>query len=251
MDGWSTCDRDYSYDNKIFTKRELRIDEWHKSPNGEYFRLPWSKERLYNEHAALKLIAEKTTIPAPKVLKFEEVNGIASLTTEWVNGTDLRSSSIENREEAVATVQEYIHEDLLPQLRKLKCSEFGSLTGHVIPQIRFDAGTTRFVPTKPGSYTFVHGDLAQQNFLIDKDTYKVKAVLDWEYSGFYPAVFELPLWLKSSREPGYDEIGMDQIPELMRMLKGKRSLRRNNFLLNRFRNLRTLNLEKEFWVIQT
>ena len=63
--------------------------------------------------------------------------------------------------------------------------------------------------TKPGNYTFVHGDLAQHNILIDKDTHAVKAVLDWEYSGFYPSEFELPLWLKPSREPGYDDIGME------------------------------------------
>lgn len=39
-------------------------------------------------------------------------------------------------------------------------------------------------------YVFQHGDLAAQNILIDPQTLQVKALIDWEYAGFFPPGME-------------------------------------------------------------
>lgn len=39
-------------------------------------------------------------------------------------------------------------------------------------------------------YVFCHNDLGQQNILVDPKTVKIKAIIDWEYAGFFPACFE-------------------------------------------------------------
>lgn len=37
---------------------------------------------------------------------------------------------------------------------------------------------------------FCHNDLSTHNVIVDPATLKVKAVLDWEYAGFFPKEFE-------------------------------------------------------------
>ncbi|KAH7359471.1 hypothetical protein B0T11DRAFT_212525, partial [Plectosphaerella cucumerina] len=34
------------------------------------------------------------------------------------------------------------------------------------------------------------------NILVDKDTLKVKAIIDWEYAGFYPPFFEREVYTR-------------------------------------------------------
>lgn len=37
---------------------------------------------------------------------------------------------------------------------------------------------------------FCHNDLSTHNIIVDEKTLKIKAILDWEYAGFFPAEFE-------------------------------------------------------------
>jgi len=37
---------------------------------------------------------------------------------------------------------------------------------------------------------FCHNDLSTHNVIVDRATLKVKAIIDWEYAGFYPAIFD-------------------------------------------------------------
>jgi len=41
-----------------------------------------------------------------------------------------------------------------------------------------------------GDYVFCHNDLVPDNVVVDPETLKVKAVLDWEFGGFWPEWFE-------------------------------------------------------------
>lgn len=45
-----------------------------------------------------------------------------------------------------------------------------------------------------GSYVVCHNDLGQYNVIVDPDTLKIKAIIDWEYGGFWPEWFEQPYW---------------------------------------------------------
>ncbi len=37
---------------------------------------------------------------------------------------------------------------------------------------------------------FCHNDLSTHNVIVDPATLKVRAIIDWEYSGYYPLEFE-------------------------------------------------------------
>lgn len=43
---------------------------------------------------------------------------------------------------------------------------------------------------KEKDLVFCHNDLGTHNVIVDPETLKVKAIIDWEYAGFYPAEFE-------------------------------------------------------------
>lgn len=37
---------------------------------------------------------------------------------------------------------------------------------------------------------FCHNDLSANNVIVDPDTLKIAAIIDWEYAGFFPPEFE-------------------------------------------------------------
>lgn len=37
---------------------------------------------------------------------------------------------------------------------------------------------------------FCHNDLSMHNIIVDPATLKIKAIIDWEYAGFFPTEFE-------------------------------------------------------------
>lgn len=64
---------------------------------------------------------------------------------------------------------------------------------------------------------FYHNDLSANNVIVDPDTLKIKAIVDWEYAGFYPPEFEVPFY----RRPGSSvalEGEVDDVDVLMDMI---------------------------------
>lgn len=45
-------------------------------------------------------------------------------------------------------------------------------------------------PRESEDLVFCHNDLSTHNVIVDPETIKVKAIIDWEYAGFYPQEFE-------------------------------------------------------------
>jgi DNA-directed RNA polymerase subunit N (RpoN/RPB10) len=43
-------------------------------------------------------------------------------------------------------------------------------------------------------YVFCHNDLGRHNVLVDPQTLKITAIIDWEYGGFWPEWFEGRFW---------------------------------------------------------
>lgn len=43
---------------------------------------------------------------------------------------------------------------------------------------------------EPKDLVFCHNDLSTHNVIVDPATLKVKAIIDWEYAGFFPEEFE-------------------------------------------------------------
>ena len=218
---WSNTDRFYSYDAQTFTKRELLESERRLNWKGETIRAPWTTERLQNEYNALNFIAANTTIPVPKILRFERVWGAYQLVMERVNGRPL--DSIKNKKaQALLNTERFMATVVLPQLQSLKSCQIGSLAGIVIPPASITAHDKRQTwpakVAKTPQFCFCHNDLAQHNILINEETLEVEAIIDWEHSGFYTPDFEIALWRKGWNEPGYHNQGAEQVEDLIRFL---------------------------------
>jgi len=39
-------------------------------------------------------------------------------------------------------------------------------------------------------FVFCHNDLSMQNVIVDPISLKIRAIIDWEYAGFYPEYFD-------------------------------------------------------------
>lgn len=73
----------------------------------------------------------------------------------------------------------------------MKSKEKG-LDGFVMPPCWVSGKAAfRTLPLQTPDYTFQHGDLAAHNIMIDAATLKVKALIDWEYAGFFPVGMEM------------------------------------------------------------
>ena len=55
----------------------------------------------------------------------------------------------------------------------------------------------RLRPRDTPSLVFCHNDLSANNVIVDPATLKIKAIIDWEYAGFFPAEFERPFYLRA------------------------------------------------------
>lgn len=49
-------------------------------------------------------------------------------------------------------------------------------------------------PDVKGDFVFCHNDLGQHNVIVDPSTLKIKAIIDWEFGGFWPEWFEGRFW---------------------------------------------------------
>lgn len=87
------------------TKSELHPDELKRRQNGDIVYPFWAKERLENEAATLRFIAERTSIPVPQC-KLYTKDGIMHLETALIkNGVLLLEMNEESRLAAAAAVR--------------------------------------------------------------------------------------------------------------------------------------------------
>lgn len=124
---------------------------------------------------------------------FEDNGGACWLITEFIEGVDLATLSEEKQKLVVITELE-TH---LAKLRGLKSSTVGGPTGIITPPYRVTLVTKqdrwnlkKKSPSSNEEYGFCHNDLSQHNVIVDPDTLRIKAIIDWEYAGFYPDFFE-------------------------------------------------------------
>lgn len=95
-------------------------------------------------------------------------------------------------EQASSNALDFIQEIVLPQLAQLKSRQRG-LEGFVMPpqwlaaDIRpgWKGHRWETLPLDEAKYVFQHGDLAPHNIMIDPQTLQVKALIDWEYAGYF------------------------------------------------------------------
>ncbi|KAJ4319930.1 hypothetical protein N0V84_006113 [Fusarium piperis] len=188
----TTFERKYYHRESAFIKRSLRPNEFRTGYRGLHVpRL--GKERIMNEAESLRFIKQHTDIPVPAVYCHFEDDGAYYLITEYIEGVSM--SELPEGQKAV------VHEELESQrakLKALKSCRLGGPSGIVIPPYRVLQRTEtdywHLRPSGDDEYVFCHNDLSQQNVIVDPDTLKIRAIIDWEYAGFFPPRFEYPLY---------------------------------------------------------
>ena len=209
---WNTAHRAYEISHDQFTKRELRPSELEVNMQGEVIPVPTdSKARLENEFYTLRYLHQNTTIPVPTPLGLTTEDGITTLTTARVNGNAVALSDYDGRDRqaVLEKVERELATDIIPALQQLTSRRMGAMNQDeqllLPPRITDYAG--RGWPrctSKDTTFVLVHNDLGQANIFIDSDTHRILAIIDWEYSGFYPQQFEAPLWRYHPREQDWD-----------------------------------------------
>jgi aminoglycoside phosphotransferase len=91
-----------------FLKRSLAPHEYKLTLAGNVYVPFQNKERLQNEAACLKHIAENTDIPVPKVLDAYEENGAFFLWTELIPGVRMSELEEEDRSKVIPEVLKYL-----------------------------------------------------------------------------------------------------------------------------------------------
>jgi serine/threonine protein kinase len=185
-----TPERKYFHLKDVFVKRSLRCSELQENlRTGETYIPRLGRERLLNEASALDFIASNTTIPVPKLHACFEDDGAVYLIMEYVEGRGM--DELEDEEKLV--VEEEL-ESYLQQIHEIHSGAIGGPSGIVVPPYRLQQKTHIDIwiakPTDTDEYVFCHNDLSQQNVIVCRDSLKIRAVIDWEYAGYWPERFE-------------------------------------------------------------
>ncbi|RKK10871.1 hypothetical protein BFJ66_g14427 [Fusarium oxysporum f. sp. cepae] len=192
----TTFERKYYRRGETFIKRTLRSGEFRRRFDGELHVPQLNKERLMNEADSLRFIHSQTKIPVPAVYRDFEDDEAYYLITEYIDGVNMADLS----EEGKAIVQEEL-KGYLATLTTLKSSRLGGPSGIIIPPYRAmkraQSNNWTLSPSEQvEEYVFCHNDLSQHNIIVDPHTFKINAIVDWEYAGFYPSYFEWPFYTR-------------------------------------------------------
>ncbi|KAL3480370.1 kinase-like domain-containing protein [Aspergillus californicus] len=177
-----TAERGYYHCDSLFIKRSLRPSEYMTTTRGTLHIPRLGKERLQNEAKSLRFIKRATNIPIPTVYGAFEIDDSFYLITEYIRGVSMISIS----EDQKKIVQIELRQHLTGP------------SGLVIPPYRVMTRSENDIwsvrPFENADYGFCHNDLSQPNVIIDPDTLKIRAIIDWEYAGFWPEYFDSPFY---------------------------------------------------------
>lgn len=200
-------DKKYIFSGSSFIKRTLRPHERRVDPNTGTICNPshcWP-QRWTTDGACLQYIAVSTSIPVPHFQFALEDDGAFYFSTELVpDVVPMSALCADDRDDVAKELVQY-----MVQLNELK-SERPGVPGHELlcPPIRVHKDgwnenccfrlKDTFEPK--GTYVFCHNDLRPQNVLVDMATFRIAAIIDWEYAGFWPAWFEAAFWKRDQHE---------------------------------------------------
>ncbi|KAI6855374.1 kinase-like protein [Hortaea werneckii] len=189
-----TSERKYYHAGASFIKRSLRPSEWQVSPVKGTIHVPrQNNERLLNEAATLRFVRQHTSIPVPTVHCCFEDDQAIILVTEYVEGVGMNDLSLSQRRIVQVELESHIQE-----LHNLRSSVLGGPSGIVIIPYRATLKTLKddwnLKPSNHEEYVFCHNDLSQQNIIVDPQSLKIKAIIDWEYAGFFPESFDMRIF---------------------------------------------------------
>lgn len=199
------ADKKYFHVGDVFIKRTLRRHEWQSVQDILMVPPASHPQRWKNDAAIVRYLREKTDIPLPRLLGTWEDDGAFHFCTEWVEGVSMAELSDEDQEVVKKEVEQHV-----ATLRSLR-SDTPGVPGDdlMFPPTRLSAGLwgvhSCWRPRgTSGSYVFCHNDLGQHNVIVDPETLRIKAIIDWESGGFWPEWFERPFWERAGPSVAID-----------------------------------------------
>ncbi|KAI9050710.1 hypothetical protein LZ554_004830 [Drepanopeziza brunnea f. sp. 'monogermtubi'] len=200
----TTAERQYDNTRTAFVKRSLAPHEFIKTQRGNVHIPFHNKERLQNEADCLRFIRQNTNIPVPEVLGFYESEGAWYLCTSLASGTELSKPSREDGDIVRLNLRRH-----RATLRSLKSRVPGGPKGILSPPSWLTDGydedgsakcdeSASWQASSPSAsnelFRFCHCDLSATNIFVDPVFLEITAIIDWEYSGFFPEVHEVPYY---------------------------------------------------------
>ncbi|KAL2132420.1 hypothetical protein VTI74DRAFT_3818 [Chaetomium olivicolor] len=216
----TTTDRKYYRRGNAFIKRCLRPREFLPGPQGIHIpRL--RKESLKNEADTLRFIRRYTDIPVPLLFCDFEDDDAYYVITEYIEGVSMADLPDDQKEVVTAEL-----EDHLAKMKELRSPRLGGPTGIVVPPYRVLCETeredwsSRLRQAEHAQYVFCHNDCSQHNVIVNPETLKIAAIVDWEYAGFYPEYFEFPFYKRNGPSVALGE-EEDDTERLLRFLNSQ------------------------------
>lgn len=152
-------------------------------------------QRWKNDAAILRFLRRETNIPLPPAECTFEDDGAFHLQTQHVQGVGMNELTQEEKETAMRELRQYV-----ATLQSLR-SDTPGVPGESLlypPQWctsgRWKINSCWKAKDGKGGYVFCHNDLGQHSVIVDPDTLAMKAIIDREFGGFWPAWFERPFW---------------------------------------------------------
>ncbi|TFK45088.1 kinase-like domain-containing protein [Crucibulum laeve] len=203
--------------NQVFMKRNLTPSEYLVNRAGNLVIPKLPRERMENEVAAIRYIQEHTTIPTPNIRCAFEDHGRYYIITDVVPGATLAQLSEEQKAVVIKELDEYV-----AQLHSITSSIMGGFSGRVCLPYRISEAidhddVLKFREAETPEFVLCHNDLSQHNVIVDEETLKVNAILDWEYAGFYPREFDSPFYYRPGPSAAIED-EKDDVPELLKVL---------------------------------
>ena len=197
-DDWSgaTQEKKFWLRADVFIKSSLREDDYQRHyETEEKYRPKIGIERARNEAVNLKFIRAHTNIPVPKVICEYEDHGAYVIVMTRAKGVPM--DTLTRSEKTVVTSK---LQSIMDTLHGLKSSRIGGASGLVCPphpvinQVPHDE--CRWSPSCADSeiYVFCHMDAHMGNIYVDPLTLEITCIIDFEFAGFYPQHFDLPLY---------------------------------------------------------
>ncbi|KAK8150071.1 hypothetical protein G3M48_004275 [Beauveria asiatica] len=216
----TTFERKYYHRGPVFIKRSLRPREYQTGYRGIHIP-PLGKQRLINEAESLQFIRQHTDIPVPTVYCHFLDDDAYYIITEFVDGISMADLSDERKSIVGNELERHT-----AKLKTLRSSRLGGPSGIVVPPYRVlklaESDRWNLQPSASDDYVFCHNDLSQQNVIVDPESLKIKAIIDWEYAGFFPPYFDYPFYHRLGPSSAIDG-ETDDSPALLQFLRSQAS----------------------------
>ncbi|KAL1721843.1 kinase-like domain-containing protein [Schizophyllum commune] len=176
---------------KRFMKRSLSESEWAMRDGGRIIPPTYDvAAHVRNEAAAIAYVRAHTDIPVPNVVCSFDDGGRTYLIEDEVPGISMASLPDDAKAVVMKEVETHIR-----TLQSVKGATMGGFCGVACLPYRLACVLPRyekvtFRPDVPYELVLCHNDMSQHNIIVDPETLRINAFIDWEFAGFYPKEFE-------------------------------------------------------------